>query len=60
MDCYQNMPFRKKLLGYGPETFGILMLQKTARSPYKQVFDNAHNEYLHLLITVGFFRMTFY
>jgi O-antigen ligase len=43
----------KKLVGYGPETLGILMLQKTANNPYGEVFDSAHNEYIHLLTTVG-------
>ncbi len=53
MECYLNLSWWKKLVGYGPETFGILMLQKTANNPYNEVFDSAHNEYLHLLTTVG-------
>jgi hypothetical protein len=28
MECYQNLPLWKKLVGYEPETFGILMMQK--------------------------------
>ena len=43
----------KKIIGYGPETFGIFLLQKTGNNPYNELFDSAHNEYLHLLITVG-------
>lgn len=43
----------KKLVGYGPETFGLLIRKATAYNPYNQIFDSAHNEYLHLLITVG-------
>jgi hypothetical protein len=54
MESYLNLPWWKKLVGYGPETFGILLLQKTTRNPYNELFDSAHNEYLHLLITVGF------
>lgn len=53
MECYQNLPFWKRIVGYGPETFGILVMQKTANNPYKQLFDNAHNEYLHMLTTIG-------
>lgn len=53
MECYFNLPMLKKIIGYGPETFGILLLKKTAGNPYNQIFDSAHNEYLHVLITVG-------
>ena len=53
IECYIDLPLWKKIVGYGPETFGILMLQKTAHNPYNEIFDSAHNEYLHLLITVG-------
>lgn len=60
MECYLDMPWWKKLIGFGPETFGILMLQKTANNPYKEVFDSAHNEYLHLLTTVGFLGLISY
>lgn len=60
MECYRNLSFWKKLVGCGPETFGILMLQRTAHNPYNQVFDNAHNEYLHLLTTVGFLGLVSY
>jgi hypothetical protein len=53
LECFLDLSWWKKLVGYGPETFGILMLQKTANNPYNELFDNAHNEYLHLLTTVG-------
>lgn len=53
IECYQDLPFWKKIVGYGPETFGILVRQKTANNPYNQLFDSAHNEYLHMLTTVG-------
>lgn len=53
IECYWNLSPWKKLVGYGPETFGILVLQKTANNPYNELFDSAHNEYLHLLTTVG-------
>lgn len=60
MECYFNLSWWKKLVGFGPETFGILMLQKTANNPYKEVFDSAHNEYLHLLTTVGILGLISY
>lgn len=53
IECYNKFSIWKKLVGFGPETFGILLLQKTAGNPYHQLFDSAHNEYLHLLTTVG-------
>ena len=60
MECYLDMPWWKKFIGFGPETFGILILQKTANNPYNEVFDSAHNEYLHLLTTVGFLGLISY
>jgi hypothetical protein len=53
IECFNNLSLWKKIFGYGPETFGILLLRKTANNPYNEVFDSAHNEYLHCLITVG-------
>lgn len=60
IECYLDLSWWKKAVGFGPETFGILMLQKTANNPYKEVFDSAHNEYLHLLTTVGFMGLLSY
>jgi hypothetical protein len=54
IESFSNLTIWKKTFGFGPETFGILLLQKTTNNPYNQIFDSAHNEYLHLLITVGF------
>lgn len=53
MECYERLSFWKKVVGFGPETFGILIMHKTANNPYNLLFDNAHNEYLHMLTTVG-------
>ncbi len=53
MECYQNLSIWKKIVGFGPETFGILVVRKTINNPYNQLFDSAHNEYLHMLTTVG-------
>jgi len=53
MECYKDLPLWKKIVGFGPDTFGILVRQKTANNPYNQLFDSAHNEYLHMLTTVG-------
>lgn len=60
IECYNKLPVWEKLIGYGPETFGILILRATANNKYHQLFDSAHNEYLHTLITVGVFGLTAY
>ncbi len=60
MECYKRLPLWKKIVGFGPETFGILVMQTTANNPYNQLFDNAHNEYLHMLTTVGLAGLTAY
>ena len=53
MERFSELPVFKKIIGFGPETFGIFLLKKTTNNPYNEIFDSAHNEYLHLLITVG-------
>ena len=60
IESFMNFSFLKKLVGYGPETFGILLLNKTANNPFKEIFDSAHNEYLHTLITVGIMGLSSY
>ncbi|MBE5991566.1 MAG: O-antigen ligase family protein [Paenibacillaceae bacterium] len=60
VESFLNLSLWKKMVGYGPETFGILLLRKTAKNPYNEIFDSAHNEYLHTLVTVGILGLTFY
>ena len=56
VELYQDFSLKNKLLGYGPDTFGIMtvngfhgdMVNATG-----QTFDSAHNEYLQFLLTVG-------
>lgn len=56
VELYRDFAGMHKIFGYGPDTFGILvtkniraeMIQATS-----QVFDNAHNEYLQMLVTMG-------
>lgn len=50
----------KKMVGFGPDTFGILLMNKTYGNPYNEVFDAAHNEYLQFLLTVGIVGVTSY
>ncbi|PPK83528.1 O-antigen ligase-like membrane protein [Lacrimispora xylanisolvens] len=60
LECFSKLTFWKKMIGYGPETFGILILKATANNKYNEIFDSAHNEYLHMLITVGVFGLISY
>lgn len=56
MRLYAKFPFIRKLFGYGPETFGILTINKIYNemvSSTHLIFDNAHNEYLQDLVTLG-------
>lgn len=63
LELYTEFSPMHKLFGYGPDTFGILtkseieqeMLQATS-----QIFDNAHNEYIQYLITIGPIGLTAY
>lgn len=57
IEIFQGFPLMHKLFGYGPETFGILttgnFLADMVTSAQGQIFDNAHNEYLQYLVTIG-------
>lgn len=56
MRLYAKFPLMRKLFGYGPETFGILTINKIYNemvSSTHLIFDNAHNEYLQDLVTLG-------
>jgi O-antigen ligase len=53
---YQELSLREKLLGYGPDTFGIMVYDKIIVEmveKYGEFFDSAHNEYLQYLLTIG-------
>ncbi len=56
LEMYQDFQGSHKLFGYGPDTFGILTTNEIKYDMIEatnQVFDNAHNEYLNLLLTIG-------
>lgn len=55
MHVYRELPFLKKLIGYGPETFGIVTYayREETIEYTRQYFDAAHNEYIQLLLTIG-------
>lgn len=56
IQLYRNFPLLHKLFGYGPDTFGIMTTKKFIAEMVDttgQIFDNAHNEYLNYLLTIG-------
>ena len=40
MECFEQFPVMKKIFGFGPDTFGIVLLDKTKGNIYGQIFDN--------------------
>lgn len=55
IECYKKLPLIHKVFGYGPDTFGLLVLHKAAemKTRYNEYFDSAHNEYLQYFLTIG-------
>lgn len=64
IEIFQGFPLKYKLFGYGPETFGILTTENffgdMMNATQGQLFDNAHNEYLQYLVTIGILGLTAY
>lgn len=53
----------QKLIGYGADTFGLLMqiyFEPLMTETGPMIYDSAHNEYLHYLVTIGVVGMTAY
>lgn len=56
MELYGEFPLIKKLIGFGPDTYGMLTVLERYNEMmerYNLIFDSAHNEYLHYLLTMG-------
>jgi hypothetical protein len=56
IEIFKSFSVEKKLIGYGPDTFGILTMKRYIKEMTEQIgltFDSAHNEYLQYLITIG-------
>lgn len=56
LEVYGKFSTAHKLFGYGPDTFGILTTKSVFADMVEvtgQIFDNAHNEYLQYLVTIG-------
>lgn len=56
MEEYMKFPVLHKIVGSGPDTFGIyigLLRNEEMRAVTNQIFDATHNEYIQFLFTLG-------
>lgn len=56
LECYGDYPWYRKLVGFGPDTFGIITYHKyrpEMQRLFGEIFDSTHNEYIQYLVTVG-------
>ncbi len=56
MEVFMNFSFVRQLIGFGPDTYQILIENTEAWEFFinnNELLDNAHNEYLHYLVTLG-------
>lgn len=63
LEIYGEFPWMKKLFGYGPDTFGILMVEELRTEMmdrFGYVFNDVHNEYLQYLVTTGILGLISY
>lgn len=63
IEIFKELPLYKKLIGTGPETLGYEMISRFNDEMYELFgfhFDNAHNDLLQYLITVGLWGMLTY
>lgn len=64
MEIYtQKLNLLQKIFGYGPDTFALIMqyyFPGAVQNGKTVIYDSAHNEYLHYLVTTGFVGMASY
>ena len=64
MEIYtKKLNLLQKIFGYGPDTFALIMqyyYPGEMQNGHMVIFDSAHNEYLHYLVTTGFVGMASY
>lgn len=59
LEAWRSQDLLHKLFGAGPETIRLL-LRDVYNNDALVIYDNAHNEYLHYLVTVGLFGLISY
>lgn len=60
---FSEASLKEKLFGFGEETVSVVMIKNyltEMRTQLGYLFDNAHNEFLHYLITTGLFGLGSY
>lgn len=63
LEIFRELPLHKKLIGTGPETFGYEIVSRHSDEMYELFgfhYDNAHNDVLQYLITMGLCGMLSY
>lgn len=63
LEIFKELPLYQKLIGTGPETLGYEMVSRFNDEMYELFgfhFDNAHNDLIQYLITVGLWGMLTY
>lgn len=56
IESYQEYPWYRKLVGFGPDTFGLITYHKYRPEMLQfsgEIYDSPHNEYIQYLVTVG-------
>lgn len=60
---FSELPLDKKLFGAGEDTFALVLSDYLGYSEIvndNSYYDNAHNEFIHYLLTIGIFGVTLY
>ncbi len=63
LEIYAELPLHKKLIGTGPDTIAYEMVSRHNEEMYKLFgfyYDNAHNELIQYLVTLGAFGLLSY
>lgn len=56
IESYQEYPWYRKLVGFGPDTFGLITYHKYRPEMFRfsgEIYDSPHNEYIQYLVTLG-------
>ena len=63
LEVYEDYPWYRKLVGFGPDTFGLAVYHKYLPQMLEfsgEIYDSAHNEYIQYLVTLGAAGLFFY
>ena len=63
LEAFSQLPLSKKLFGAGEDTYALLLTDKLGYSAIKigrSYYDNAHNEFIQHLLSVGILGLASY